>query len=118
MVNEVNQKEQRENASEHKLPLMPFPVSQSCIPIKVVEGKERDGGGVSEGMKRGKKKKCNPQKRGCKEQESDKAGREGEVVNEDCIAVATRLIGFHFVFRPRRLSAFLSLLFCPLSCLM
>lgn len=63
-------------------------------------------------------KKGNPQRRGCKESASDKARREGEVVNEDCIAVATRLIGFHFVFLPCRLSASRSLPFFSLPCLM
>lgn len=61
---------------------------------------------------RAAKKKRNPQRRGCKG-ERDKARREREVVNKDCIAVATRLIGFHFVFLPCRLSASLSLLFSP-----
>lgn len=36
--------------------------------------------------------------------ERDKGRTDGEVVNEDCIAVATRLIGFHFVFLPCRFS--------------
>lgn len=62
---------------------------------------------------RAAKKKRNPQRRGCKEGERDKARREREVVNKDCIAVATRLIGFHFVFLPCRLCASLSLLFSP-----
>lgn len=45
---------------------------------------------------------------GKRERESGKGRTDTEVVNEDCIAVATRLIGFRFVFLPAPLLSFFS----------
>lgn len=90
-----------------------FPVTSRSHAFQLRRWKEKNG--TSEwGNEQRQKKKRNPQRRGCKERGSDKAGRGGEVVNEDCIAVATRLIGFHFVFLPCRLSASLASFFSPL----
>lgn len=63
------------------------------------------------------KEKRDPQRRRWKdretrkkerERERDKGRRDREVFNEDCIAVATRLIGFHFVFLPSLFLSFFS----------
>lgn len=92
-----------------------FSVPSRSHAFQLRRWKEKSGTAEERRSKgRAAKKKGNPQRRGCKEGERDKARREREVVNEDCIAVATWLIGFHFVFLPCRLSASLSLLFSPL----